>query len=495
MPESFVERLKWDIPASFVVFLVALPLSLGIALASGAPLESGLVAAVAGGIVVSLVGGAPLQVSGPAAGLTVLVFALIQKHGFETTCLIVIAAGLFQMIAGASGFARLALVISPAILHAMLAGIGILIVLSQFHIMLGASPGGSGFDNLLKIPQTLAQLNASALYLGALTIGVIVLWNRFMARKIPLIPGPLIAIFIATLLSLFFSSAVPRVQIDGQLWTGFHFQLPTDWHQAALLLPDALGLMLVASAESLLCARATDKLHQGPRANLSKELVGQGLGNMVSGLCGGLPITGVIVRSSANVAAGAKSQVSAFLHGVWILLFATLFSGILRHIPLPVLAALLVFVGINLIKIREFKNVWKFREGLVYLVTIGGVVFGNILLGIGFGFALSVTFLALRLNKMEFEITERQTEIDIKITGSLSFLNVPRLQQHLQSLPNGRIIRIQLEVNSMDAAAIEAIRAWRTSYETMGGKVNKPSLDETWTQLSEERNAHGESRE
>jgi carbonic anhydrase len=474
--------LSKDLPSSLVVFLVALPLSLGIAVASGAPVRAGLIAAITGGIVVGLFSGAPLQVSGPAAGLTVMVYGLVQRFGFQTTCVIASIAGLMQLAAGSAGIAQAALAITPAVLHAMLAGIGILIALGQMHVLLGHTPQGSALANLSAVPDSLLHLSPSALAVGGSTLLVILVWNRFLVRRVPFIPGSLVAIVVGTLVSLVVPGEVAHVSIGSGILS--EFQPPTlGGARLEELVLAALALFVVASAESLLCAVATDQLHFGPRANLNRELVAQGIGNVISGLLGGLPVTGVIVRSSANISAGARSRLSSILHGVWLLLFVLLFSGVLARVPMAALAALLVHVGINLVKLKELRKIVEFNEALVYGVTLVGVVFINLLWGIGIGFVLALVLLLRRTARADVQVEFKGEDIHVLMRGNLSFLSVPSVVTSLRAIPPARTVYLRFDLEQIDHASIEAIRGWRVGYQNGGGTVVKESLNVLWREL------------
>jgi carbonic anhydrase len=477
-----------DLAASIVVFLVALPLSIGIAVASGAPLRAGLVAAVVGGIVVGLLGGAPLQVSGPAAGLTVMVYGYVEKFGFEATCAVAVAAGVIQVLAGSARIARAAMAISPAVLQAMLAGIGVLITLGQLHVLFGSGPKSSALENLRQLPATLSATDTSALIVGATTLALLFGWNKLLAKRIPVIPGSLVAIAAGTALGALLPSAPPRVEVPPNVLAAFTWPSLGD-NSLSDLAVAALALAFVASCESLLCAVATDKLHSGPRARLDRELLAQGAGNIVSGALGGLPITGVIVRSSANIAAGGKTRLSAILHGVWMLVFVAFLAGFLAFIPRAALAALLVHVGINLVKVPEMRKVAKFGEFAVYAVTLLGVVFINLLWGIGIGVALALVLLLRRFSRIEFSKREVGGEIELTLRGALTFLSVPTISARLAEIPAGRQVRLLLDIQQIDHAAIEAIRAWRVGYEAGGGKVIKQPLDELWRELAQGRSS------
>lgn len=359
--------IRHDLPSSLVVFLVALPLSLGIAIASGAPVLAGLIAATVGGIVVGSLGGSPLQVSGPAAGLTVIVAGLVSEFGWGITCLITVAAGTLQVLLGLSRVARAALAISPVVVHAMLAGIGITIALQQAHVLLGGKSKSTAWHNLIGLPGQIVGAHRPGVILGVLVIVILVAW-RWMPAKVRRVPGPLVAIVAVTAVSVVFGFHVRRIDLEGS---------PLD----ALRLPDlphgnwgaftvgVITVALIASVESLLSAVSVDRMHNGPRTDFNRELVGQGAANIISGTVGGLPITGVIVRSSTNVNAGARSRASSIMHGVWILLFTIPFAGLVEEIPTAALAGLLIVIGIQLLKPAHIETAMKHGDLAVYAVS------------------------------------------------------------------------------------------------------------------------------
>lgn len=466
-----------DLLASLVVFLVAMPLSLGIAHASGAPILSGLIAAAAGGIVVGLCGGAPLQVSGPAAGLTVLVFGLTQKYQWPVVCAITVMAGLIQVGLGLLRIARTCLAISPAVVHGMLAGIGIVIALAQMHVLLGGSPESSAWKNLKELPQQVIDVHTHSAILGLITLGVLIAW-QFVPPRVRVLPGALVAVLLGTLISNIAWFDVERVKLPANL---FAFTWPQfSGADMGALITAALTIAMVASVESLLCAVATDKLHTGPRANLDKELVGQGVGNTVSGLLGGLPVTGVIVRSSANVSSGAQTRLSAILHGVWVMAFVLFFSSQLQRIPLCVLAGLLVFVGVRLVNLHHIRELAEHNEAVIYFVTVFGVAFLNLLAGVGLGIALAVVLLLRRLSRINVITEERASKWHVRIEGTLSFISVPQLTAELERIPTGAIVDVDLMIDFMDHAAFEALHSWRVTHEKLGGSVDIDELHEAW---------------
>jgi carbonic anhydrase len=477
---SIREVLARDVPASLVVFLVAVPLCMGIALASGAPIMSGLIAGVVGGLVVGLFGGAPLLVSGPAAGLAVMVFGFIQELGFAVTCAVVVAAGLVQMALGGMKVARTALAISPAVIHGMLAGIGILIVLGQLHIVLGGAPKAHAWQNVGQLPEQLAQLHVPAMVLGLLTIGVLVLWQVLPASRLKQVPGPLVAVVGASAIAVLWGADVKRVELAGDFFSSLQLPSLPEGNWGAFVIA-VLSLALVASAESLLSAVATDKMHTGPRANLDRELLAQGMANTVSGLIGGLPITGVIVRSAANITAGAKTRASAVLHGVWMLLFVTLLASLLGLVPLTVLAGLLVFVGTKLVNMHHIQELRRRGELSVYVVTVAGVVGINLLAGIALGLALAVARLLWRLGTVQVQVQKAGEMHQVRVGGALTFVGVPKLSAALSQVPMGAPVELDLAVETLDHSGYEALASWCQTHRKTGGQVRMEPLEEVWT--------------
>jgi len=477
-----MNTLRRDLPASLVVFLVAVPLSLGIAFASGAPIIAGLIGAVVGGIVTGLLAGSPLQVSGPAAGLTVVVAGLVHQFGWETMCLITACAGVVQLLLGWFKVARGALIIAPAVVHGMLAGIGISIALAQVHVVLGGSPQSSPVVNLLGIPKQLGVMSTQAAILGFLTIAILIVWKKLKAPVLKAIPGPLVAVVVGTVVSIVAKFDVARVNLPEK----FELTKLTPPEHWGLFVTAVLTVAIIASIESLLCAVATDKLHSGPRSNLDKELRAQGAGNLVSGLLGGLPITGVIVRSSANIIAGGVSRWSAIFHGVWVLIFAMFLGGVIEQIPLAVLAGLLVHVGINLVNLHHIRELTKHNEAPIYFATVLGVTCINLLAGVGIGLGLSVFFLLRRLSNTEVKLEQRDGKWHARISGTLTFASVPKLNAALSTIPAGHNVDIDLAVDFIDHAAFEALHGWRENHEKTGGHVDIDETHEEWYKSAKE---------
>lgn len=467
---ALTQILCCDLPASLVVVLVALPLSLGIAMASGAPLHAGLIAAAIGGLLAGGIGGSPLQVSGPAAGLTVIVADLIAQFGWAVTCAITAAAGVVQVLLGLSRVARAALAVSPVVVHAMLAGIGITIGLQQAHVLLGFDSQSSAWRNIVELPGHLLHAHGDTVFIGVLMIGLLIGWRRAPGwlRKIP---GPLAAIVGATAVSIIAPFEVPRIDLEGSMLDAL--QLPAlpegQWGAFAM---GVVTMALIASIESLLSAVAVDGMHNGPRSNLDRELVGQGVANITSGALGGLAVTGVIVRSTANVAAGAKTHWSAILHGVWVLVFALPSHGLAELVPTSALAALLVVIGIQLVKPAHIDAARRSGDLPVYLITASGVLFLDLLQGVLIGFAVAVALTAWRALRARIHTEELgDGHWRVVIEGSCSFLTRPRLSALLESLPPGTSVTVVAALDFFDRAAHDTFEEWRRHHEASGGTV------------------------
>jgi carbonic anhydrase len=471
-----LSALRHDLPASLVLLLIAIPLSLGIALASGAPVMAGLIAAAVGGIVAGLLGGSRLQVSGPAAGLTVVVADLIAKYGWGVMCAITAAAGVLQVIFGVSRVARAALAISPAVVHAMLAGIGITITLGQLHVLLGGAAENNAITNIAELPGQIMEIHYPAALVGLAVIAVVLLWP-WVPRPLLHIPAPLVAVVGMTVLASVLALQVERVALPGSLLDSVRLpELPGgSWGG---VLTGVLTVALIASVESLLSAVAVDKLSRGGPTNFDRELVGQGTANTLSGLLGGLPVTGVIVRSSANVAAGARTRASAVVHGVWVILFAVLLVGLIELIPLAVLAGLLVVIGLRLVKLAHLRTARRQGELTIYLITVAGVVLLNLLEGVLIGLGLSLLMVLRRVARSRVHVQRVSPGSDdapacwrVVVEGTLSFLSIPRLSRVLAQVPRGSHVVVEMIVDFLDHAAYEYLAGWQQQHEASGGTV------------------------
>ncbi|MFI6662356.1 SulP family inorganic anion transporter [Streptomyces sp. NPDC050523] len=466
-----------DLSASIAVFLIALPLSLGIALATGAPLQAGLVAAAVGGLVAGWIGGCPLQVSGPAAGLTVVTADLIHQYGWRTTCAITVLAGLAQLGLGCLRVARSALAVSPAIVHGMLAGIGVTIAVAQVHIVLGGTPQSSVLANLRALPAQLAHLHPAAVAVSALTLTLLLLWPRIpgrAGRALRRIPAALVSVAGATVAATLAGLSLPRVDLPS--WSS-HALAGLPEGPVLGLTAAVLTTTLVCSVQSLLGAVAVDKLVAARpgltarvrRADLDRELLGQGAANVVSGALGGLPVAGVAVRSSANVKAGAVSRNSTMLHGVLVVTAALLMVPLLECIPLAALAALVMAVGIQMVSLHHIRTVTRHREVLVYAVTTFGVVLMGVLQGVALGIAVAVAVAMHRLARTRITHEEREGVHHVEVRGQLTFLAVPRLSRALHLVPQGVHAVVELDGSFMDHAAYESLQDWQNTHTARGG--------------------------
>ncbi|MCX5236277.1 SulP family inorganic anion transporter [Streptomyces prunicolor] len=468
-----------DVSASIAVFLIALPLSLGIALATGAPLQAGLVAAAAGGLVAGLLGGCPLQVSGPAAGLTVVTADLIHRYGWRTTCAVTVLAGLAQLALGCVRVARTALAVSPAIVHGMLAGIGVTIAVAQLHIVLGGTPQSSVLANLRALPAQLADLHPADVAMSVLTLALLLLWPRVPGRLGHLmrkIPAALVAVAGATLTASLAGLSLAKVDLPS--WSS-HALAGLPEGPVLGIAAAVLTTTLVCSVQSLLGAVAVDKLVAGQpglsarvgRSDLNRELLGQGAANVVSGVLGGLPVAGVAVRSSANVQAGAVSRNSTMLHGVLVVVAALLMVPVLELIPLASLAALVMAVGIQMVSLHHIRTVTRHREVLVYAVTTLGVVFLGVLEGVLLGVTVAVAVALNRLAHTRITHDEKEGVHHVHVRGQLTFLAVPRLSRTLHLVPQGTHVVVELDGSFMDHAAYESLQDWQNAHTARGGSA------------------------
>jgi len=464
-----------DFLASIVVFLVALPLCMGIALASGAPPAAGLITGIIGGLVVGSISGCPLQVSGPAAGLAVIVYDLINKHGFEMLGPIIVAAGVIQLVAGALGAGQLFRAIAPAVIYGMLAGIGVLIFGAQFHVMVDDKPRANGILNLISIPEAVYKgifpvdgtSHHLAAMLGITTIAVVLLWSKFAPKQVQWVPGALVAVVVATAMAQFAVMPVRYVDLPDSLAGAI--QLPGLDSFARLgqveFLIAAVTLAFVASAETLLSAAAVDQMHDGPRTRHNRELFSQGVGNVLTGLAGGLPMTGVIVRSATNVAAGAKTRKSAMLHGLWLFSLVALAPSLLRLVPTASLAAILVYTGYKLVNPQNVRRLLHYGGApvAIYVATVVMIVATDLLTGILTGLALSLVKVVYALSRMDIEVSvdERLRRVELHLKGAATFMRLPKLVDTLEKLPQEAEVHVHIrQLDYIDHACLDALSNW-----------------------------------
>ena len=478
MTKSFTRNLL----ASIVIFLVALPLNLGIALASGVSPTVGLLSGIIAGIVVGCLAGCPLQVSGPAAGLIAVVWQIIDSHGLEMLGPVVLAAGILQICLGASRLAPWFRAVAPAVIQGMLAGIGLLIFASQFQVMLEQKPQVSGLANLMAVPGALWAVitegtgHPSAL-IGVLTIGTIVIWSS-LPKKFQVVPGSLMGVAAAIAAAFIFKPTIQYVVLPTE---GLPELTLLSWAQiSGLASPSVVGSVLalafIATAQTLLTATAIDRMHDLERTDYNKEIIAQGAGNTVCGALGLLPVSGVIVRSATNVEAGATSRVSAVMHGVWVLLFLVFLSPLLGFVPLAALAAVLVYTGYRLVNIKAIKELRKFgnAEFFTYILTLGTVVAVDLLTGIIVGFLFSAARLIYTLTHCEIKTWEHKESgaMVVELQGSATFFTLPKLADELAALKPGAEVHLFMSgLNHIDHACLEQLMSWEELYIQQGGEV------------------------
>lgn len=462
------QNLKKDLPASIVVFLVALPLCLGIALASGAPLFAGVLTGIIGGIVVASFSGSQLSVSGPAAGLTVIVFGAITQLGaYPTFLLAILLAGVMQVILGFIKAGTIANYFPSSVIEGMLAAIGIILILKQIPHALGYDTdfeGDESFQQLHGSGNTFSTLAAAlskvsygAVIVSALSLVVLIYWPK--VKKLSVVPAALVVVVIGVVLSQLFEGTqfaikdehLVKIPVVSSLteFTGL-FVFP-DFSQIANqdVWVVAVTIAIVASLETLLSVEAVDKIDPLKRVSpTNRELVAQGVGNMTSGLLGGLPMTAVIVRSSANVNSGARTKMSAIFHGMWLLLALLAIPTVINLIPLSCLAAILLMTGYKLAKIGLFAKMWRsgYSQFVPFVVTVLAVVFTDLLKGVALGMVVSIYFI-LRNNLRNpyfYRIGSHGDKkvIDINLAEEVSFLNKAAIQYTLAHLPHETNVRI-----------------------------------------------------
>ncbi|MEQ0723419.1 SulP family inorganic anion transporter [Stutzerimonas stutzeri] len=481
--ETIKATLPRDLMASVVVFLVALPLCMGIAIASGLPPAKGVITGIVGGLVVGWLAGAPLQVSGPAAGLTVLVFELVQQYGAAMLGPILLLAGALQLLAGRLKLGCWFRVTAPAVVYGMLAGIGILIVLSQLHVMMDAQPEASGLDNLGAFPAALwAALPFSggngmaAASLGLLTIACMWTWDRLRPQRLRLLPGALLGVAAATLVGLWLGLDVRRVEVPDNLADAISWLQPADLLAFADpgLLVAALAVAFIASAETLLSAAAVDRMHQGPRADFDRELTAHGVGNMLCGVLGALPMTGVIVRSSANVQAGARTRLSAMLHALWLLAAVVLLAALLEQIPVASLAGVLVYTGLKLIDLDALRQLGRYGRMamLIHVATALTIVATDLLTGVLLGFALTLAQLAWQASRLKIGVVRDGRRVELRMQGAATFLRVPQLARALQGVPQDAWLHVPMaHLRYIDHACMELLEEWQRANQASGARL------------------------
>lgn len=484
MISNLSKYLRSDILSGFVVFLISVPLCLGIALASGAPLFSGMIAGIIGGIVVGAMSKSPLSVSGPAAGLTAIVLAGITTLGsFQLFLTAVIIAGVFQLLLGLLKAGTIGYYFPSSVISGMLAAIGIIIILKQIPYAVGHDARGIDDETLhfsMGFLQSLIQsLHPGVLVIGLASLLVMVFWDYYKPERLKLVPGAAFAVITGVLINFLYASAGWSNMIVESKYL-VNLPIPDSFSEfvSQFTLPDftqlfnkdlwiiAFTVGIVASIETLLTIEATDKLDPHKRfTDSNRELIAQGTGNILSGLIGGLPITSVIVRSSANLNAGAQSKLSAMVVGTMLLIGSLIIPGVLNYIPLASLAVILIVTGYKLCNPKVFKTMFTKSKymWLPFLVTVISIVFTDLLVGVGIGMAVAVGFILIGNMKHSYYLRSGDIAgnklFTIELSEEVSFLNKAALNLTLDKLPSGSTVILDATRTSyIDYDVMEMIR-------------------------------------
>ncbi len=496
--------LQYDLPAGLSVFLVALPLCLGIALASGAPLYAGLLSGIIGGLVVSIVSGSQLAVSGPAAGLTTLVAASIISLGdYKVFLLAVMVAGLFQLLLGLLKLGAIANYFPSSVLKGMLAAIGIILISKQIPLALGFDQPDfwtSGFlqlfspDNFLGSFENFNQhITRGAILITVVSLLILMLLQLPSAKNLKVIPAPLIVVIISIITNIIFTNAASGfslkqtqlVNIPPNVFASVSFPDFSKIFSNKEIWKDGVIIGMLATLETLLCIEAIDKLDKRNRITpVNRELIAQGIGNMTCGLLGAIPITAVVVRGSANVDAGGRTKLSAFTHGLFLLLAVLLVPFLLNKIPYASLAAILIITGYNLAKPKLFRNMWSlgWKQFIPFALTIIVILSTDLLIGVSIGLLISIYFIVRNNFKAEYKITETFDKgVDsflIKLNSNVTFLNKVKLRKALDEVPENSVLTIDgSECNFIDYDILEIISEYDNKARDRNIKLNLKGIE------------------
>lgn len=515
---GLLENWRSDLLSGFLVFLIALPLCLGIAMASGFPPMAGIISAIIGGLVVSRVSGSFVTINGPAAGLIVVIIDAVQSlgqgdamAGYRYTLAAIVVASVLQILLGVFKAGKLSAFFPISVVHGMLAAIGIIIMAKQFHTMLGVKPEAKSLlATIAEIPHSIINMNPEVSLIGLLGLGMLIIWAVIKSRTLKMIPAPILVVMIGLMLGQYFdldhihqylflpdAEVLPHheftvgpaflVAVPENFLAGFYFPDFSKIATAEFWMA-VVTIWLVGSLESLLSAAAVDKLDPYRRnSNLNRDLAAVGAGNLVSGMVGGLPMIAEIVRSSANINNGAKTGWANFFHGAFLLIFVALFPRLIHEIPLASLAALLVFTGFRLASPKEFAK--TLSVGLdnfaVFIATIIGVLATDLLIGVGIGIITELLIhisRGLKFNNI-FSLVHDMHQPDedthhIQISGAAVFSNFLSLKSLLAELPEGKTIYFDLtDAELIDHTVMEFIHHFAEEYGHNGGKCEIIGLD------------------
>lgn len=474
-----------DIFSSIVVFLVALPISLGVAVASGVEPHVGVISAIVGAIVVSILSGAPIQISGPSTGLAVMVLHVVQNYGAQALIPLAIITGVFQIAIALLKWGHLFQATPPSLVKAMLSGIGFLIIVSQVFILLGQEVSSESYMNIINLPNALIEsfttgftpVIMNSLIIAALVVVILIFWDSRKAVIFHLIPGSLIAIVATSILAFILDWNVPKIILAhdlSELTSGLNYKAAFMAIDISFVLY-AMGFAFVASVETMLCVSALDKM-VGTNSKYNKTIFAQGVGNLFAGFLGAIPVVGVISRSAANVEAGAQTRLSGILVGVWITI-CLFIPAILEFIPVSALVGLLFYIGYRLLDpphiIDYIKN--YNRTSLIFAVTFILTITLDLLIGVVAGFIVAILLLLFDVLKFDLVVEEQKGNKVLKFTGKLSFLDLPVINKELQS-HSGEEIPTNLEVclrevQYLDPAIRDRLAEWKKNLEKRGHKV------------------------
>ena len=484
--KKYFQSVGSDLPASIVVVLVALPLCLGIALGSGAPLFSGIIAGIVGGIVIGILSGSQLSVSGPAAGLTVIVASAILKlQAYEAFLLAVVMAGIIQLILGFIKAGVIGDYVPNSVIKGMLAAIGFILIMKQFPHLLGYDADFVGDETFSQSDKqntfselfnSINRITPSAVLIGSISLLILMLWERKFIKShkiLQLIPGPLLVVLAGVGISEFLKISNPAYALETKQLVSLPVANGISSFFSFFTFPDirylnnpdvwisAVTLAIVASLETLLGIEAVDKLDPLKRVTPpNRELKAQGIGNIVSGLIGGLPLTSVVVRSSANVSAGAKTKVSAITHGILLLVFVMLIPELLNKIPLSALAAVLIFTGYKLAKVSLFKEFFKkgWDQFVPFVVTIIAILLTDLLIGIVIGIFVGLFFMVRSNFRSSVFVIHDENNFLIRFRKDVSFLNKPIVKKKLEDVPENAFVLIDAtRADFIDKDVIEEV--------------------------------------
>ena len=515
---GLIENWRSDLLSGFLVFLIALPLCLGIAMASGFPPMAGIITAIIGGLLVSRISGSNITINGPAAGMIVVILDAVQSlgegdamAGYRYTLAAIVIASVFQALSGVFKAGRLSAFFPLSVVHGMLAAIGIIIMAKQFHTLLGVKPAAKSlFGVIAEIPHSLYEMNPEIALIGFLGLALLIIWSLIKNPNLKMIPAPLLVVLLGLALERYFdldhvhkylflpdTQFLPEheftigpaflVSVPEHFMSGFYFP---DFSKIATLefWEAVITIWLVGSLESLLSAAAVDKLDPYKRtSNLNRDLTAVGVGNMIAGMVGGLPMIAEIVRSSANINNGAKTGWANFFHGAFLLVFVAFFPKLIHEIPLASLAALLVFTGFRLASPKEFAKTWTIGldNFIVFISTIIGVLAIDLLVGVAIGIVVKLILHVVRGVKLSniFSMAYHVNQTDentyhVAITGAAVFSNFISLKSVLGNLPEHKTIVFDFsDAGLIDHTVMEFIEHFNHEYVLSGGSCSLVGLD------------------